>query len=338
MSAFLFKISKRSSVPLRMVLVLFVTIFGVFVFTVCIKQITIENKSNNIALTTEKERSHCNLHASAQEELPQIHFPQPKTYSRGECSCNPVRFFVLFSMQRSGSGWFETLLNSHPNISSHGEIFSVKERRINISSIIKTLDSVYNLDWFSSASKNECVAAVGFKWMLNQGVFDNHKEILDYFNLKGVSVTFLFRRNLLRRLISVLANDYDRHAKQLNGIHKSHVHTKQEAEVLAQFKPVINTTALIANLRSVERTMTDCLLLFRSTHHKILYYEDIVKNHKELVQIQEFLGVPVRKLLSRQVKIHLRPPSEQIMNWKDVYIMLNGTQYEHFLHQADYAN
>lgn len=87
---------------------------------------------------------------------------------RGECSCNPVRFFVLFSMQRSGSGWFETLLNSHPNISSHGEIFSVKERRINISSIIRTLDGVYNLDWFSSASKNECVAAVGFKWMLNQ--------------------------------------------------------------------------------------------------------------------------------------------------------------------------
>lgn len=56
------------------------------------------------------------------------------------------------------------------------------------------------------------------------------------------------------------------------------------------------------------------------------------------MQIQEFLGVPVRKLQSRQVKIHLRPPPEQIMNWKDVYITLNGTQYEHFLHQADYAN
>jgi len=24
------------------------------------------------------------------------------------------------------------------------------------------------LDWFSSASKNQCSAAVGFKWMLNQ--------------------------------------------------------------------------------------------------------------------------------------------------------------------------
>lgn len=70
-------------------------------------------------------------------------------------------------MQRSGSGWFETLLNSHPNLSSNGEIFN-KERRANISIIMQTLDKVYNLDWLSSASKNQCSAAVGFKWMLNQ--------------------------------------------------------------------------------------------------------------------------------------------------------------------------
>lgn len=54
------------------------------------------------------------------------------------------------------------------NVSSNGEIFSSKERRSNISSITKTLDKVYNLDWNSSASKNECTAAVGLKWMLNQ--------------------------------------------------------------------------------------------------------------------------------------------------------------------------
>jgi len=71
-------------------------------------------------------------------------------------------------MQRSGSGWFETFLNSHINISSNGEIFSVGKRRTNVSSILETMDQVYNLDWFSSASKNECSAAVGFKWMLNQ--------------------------------------------------------------------------------------------------------------------------------------------------------------------------
>jgi hypothetical protein len=87
---------------------------------------------------------------------------------RVECKCNPVRYFAILSMQRSGSGWFETLLNNHTNISSNGEIFSVKVRRSNVSTITETLDKIYNLDWLSSASKNECAAAVGLKWMLNQ--------------------------------------------------------------------------------------------------------------------------------------------------------------------------
>lgn len=88
--------------------------------------------------------------------------------NREECACNPVRYFAILSTQRSGSGWFETLLNSHMNISSNGEIFSVKVRRSNISTIVETLDKIYNLDWLTSASKNECTAAVGLKWMLNQ--------------------------------------------------------------------------------------------------------------------------------------------------------------------------
>lgn len=54
------------------------------------------------------------------------------------------------------------------NITSNGEIFSVKVRRANSSTIFETLDKIYNLDWFNSASKNECTAAVGLKWMLNQ--------------------------------------------------------------------------------------------------------------------------------------------------------------------------
>ncbi|KAF3953479.1 hypothetical protein CMV_021083 [Castanea mollissima] len=47
-------------------------------------------------------------------------------------------------------------------------------RRSNISSIIQTPDKVYNLDWFSSALKMQCSAAVDFKWMLNQVVHILH--------------------------------------------------------------------------------------------------------------------------------------------------------------------
>lgn len=63
---------------------------------------------------------------------------------------------------------------------------------------------------------------------LKQGLLEHHKEIVEYFNKKGVSAVFLFRRNLLRRMISVLANSYDKDAKLLNGTHKSHVHSSLE--------------------------------------------------------------------------------------------------------------
>ena len=65
------------------------------------------------------------------------------TLCREECACNPVLFFCIVSMQRSGSGWFETFLNSHINVSSKGEIFSVGKRRANVSSILETMDKVY---------------------------------------------------------------------------------------------------------------------------------------------------------------------------------------------------
>lgn len=64
--------------------------------------------------------------------------------------------------------------------------------------------------------------------MAVQGLMDNHKEIVDYFNRRGVSILFLFRRNILRRMVSVLGNSFDRKAKLLNGTHKSHVHSTEE--------------------------------------------------------------------------------------------------------------
>ncbi|KAL8507191.1 hypothetical protein ACS0TY_017919 [Phlomoides rotata] len=106
-------------------------------------------------------------------QIPHLHYPKPTTFSRVECGCNLVWLFTILSIQRSGSGLFETLLNSHNNVSSNGEIFSAIKRRNNVSLIFSTLDKVYNLDWFTSASKNQCYAAIGFKWMLNQTAVRN---------------------------------------------------------------------------------------------------------------------------------------------------------------------
>jgi LPS sulfotransferase NodH len=241
-------------------------------------------------------------------------------------------------MQRSGSGWFETLLNNHPNISSHGEIFSVKGRRDNFSSIEHNLDVVFNLDWMNSAAKNECTAAVGFKWMLNQGPMEYHNEVLDYFERMGVSVILLLRRNVLKRLISIMANAYDQRAKPLNGTHKSHVHSVEEALKLAEYKPVIDVNNLLNNLQRVEDMANSAQNYFKNTRMKVVYYEDLVTQPERLNEVLEFLGVPLRKLESQQVKIHTRPLREQVQNWDEVLALLKGTKYEVLVNDDDYTS
>lgn len=332
---FIVKPHKKSSPLLyRTIVLLFAAMCGLYICSICIRQISNQSSTRfqNIQII---EEPCCNGNMEKFDN-PSMHYPRPETFSRFECSHNPVRFFTIISMQRSGSGWFETLLNSHVNVSSNGEIFSVWDRRKNISSILQTLDRVYNLDWFSSASKNECSAAVGFKWMLNQGLMGHHNEILEYLNRRGVSVVFLFRRNLLRRMVSVLANSYDRHAKLLNGTHKSHVHSPEEADTLSTYKPTINSTSLIDDLKEVEATVAKALAFYNTTRHIVLYYEDLIKDRTKLKDVQEFLNLPVMELTSRQVKIHKGPVSDLISNWDKVNRALSGTVYESFIHD-DYS-
>ncbi|KAJ7967435.1 Sulfotransferase [Quillaja saponaria] len=327
---FITKAPKKSPLLWRMIVLVFAMVCGVYICSICLKQISTSTKTEFLDIQViEKPCPEPNIEP---REIPYVHYPKPKTYSRAECACNPVRYFAIFSLQRSGSGWFETLLNNHTNISSNGEIFSVKVRRSNISTIVETLDKLYNLDWISSASKNECTAAVGLKWMLNQGLMQNHEQIVEYFRTRGVSAIFLFRRNLLRRMISLLANQYDKDAKLLNGTHKSHVHSPHEAEILAKYKPTINSTLLMHDLRKVEETTNKALEYFKNTRHMVLYYEDVVKNRTKLMDVQDFLKVPQRDLKSRQVRIHKGSLSNQIDNWNDVKKTLTRTQYESFLH------
>lgn len=222
------------------------------------------------------------------------------------------------------------------NVSSNGEIFGQINRRQNVSSIIDTLDRVYNLELLTSSSKNQCSAAIGFKWMLNQGLMQHPKEIVDYFGKRGVSVIFFLRRNMLRRLVSILANSFDKDAKLLNGIHVSHVHSHQEALTLSRYKPTIDITSLESDLGGMESMAMKALDYFNSTRHIIVYYEDLIKNpSSKLIQVEEFLKVGRMKLSSRQVKIHKGALSEHINNWADVNKTLTGTMYERFL-QAEY--
>ncbi|XP_057417933.1 uncharacterized protein LOC130712109 isoform X2 [Lotus japonicus] len=308
-----------------MSVLIFSMVYGVFICSACLKQSSIHARSVLPKLQVIEKPSSSYLH-----------YPKPVSFNRSECSRNPVKFFAIVSNPRSGSGWFETLLNSHVNVSSNGEVMAPK-RRVNVSTIVKTLDKVYNLDWLSSASKNECSAAIGLKWMLNQGLLKHHEEIAYYFNRRSVSIIFLFRRNLLRRMISKLANSYDRHAKLSNGTHNSHVHSAEEADTLSKYKPTIKSTSLLTTLKDMEMRDAKALEYFNTTRHIILYYEDLMRNPNKLKDVQDFLGLPQMELTSSQVKIHRGPLSGLVRNWDDITKTLKGTAYESFL-QADYSS
>ncbi|KAI3722573.1 hypothetical protein L2E82_33613 [Cichorium intybus] len=322
---------RKSLRILKLLVFVCAMVYGLYVYYKYLKHIQIEKKRELFEIQVIKTTHHNN--AVYQSPIAHLHSPKPETFKK--FTGNPVRFFVIVSMQRSGSGWFETLLNSHMNISSNGEIFGQKNRRQNLSSIIKTLDRVYNLELITSSSKNDCSTAIGFKWMLNQGLMEHYKEILDYFAKRGVSVIFFLRRNMLRRLVSILANLYDKDAKVLNGIHVSHVHSHEEALTLSRFKPMINVTSLELDLGKMESMAMKALGYFNSTRHIIVYYEDLIKNPYKLLQVEDFLKLPRMELSSRQVKIHKGPLSEHIKNWEDVNKTLSGTMYERFL-KADY--
>lgn len=163
-----------------------------------------------------------------------------------------------------------------------------------------------------------------------QGVMDNHQDIVDYFNRRGVSAIFLFRRNLLRRMVSVLANLHDRDSKLINGTHMSHVHSKDEvvhilsssfitlvlnpslvlrrkgigwclftttitwqASILAQHKPAIDTRALIPELKKTEEMVAAALNYFNSTRHTILFYEDIITDQT----VSQMPSIPIINII-----------------------------------------
>ncbi|KAK8950866.1 hypothetical protein KSP39_PZI003409 [Platanthera zijinensis] len=282
---------------------------------------------------TEKASHHPNV---SQSKFLLPDYNKNKSSSSKEQPCMPVTLYAIVSVQRSGSKWFEALLNNHDNIRSHGEIFYNVDRKCNMTVIKAVLDRVYSLKWNVSTfrrKKKNCMAAVGFKWMLNQGILDNHEGIVDYLNHRGISVILLFRRNHLRRLVSHKANNYD----GLSKTHKAHAQSKNEADILASYRPKLNIRTLIPTLEHMESLVTNTMNYFKSTRHTVVYYEDLVQNQtQKMMEVLEFLRAPQRRLISGHVKIHTRPLAQQISNWNAVVKAVKRSKYRRFIADNDY--
>ncbi|KAI9113178.1 hypothetical protein K1719_015703 [Acacia pycnantha] len=100
-------------------------------------------------------------------------------------------------------------------------------------------------------------------------LMEYHQQIEEYLNTRRLSLIFLFRRNLLRRMVSVLANIHDKDtATEWN----------PQAKVLAKYKPRINVTSLIPEPKQTEETAAKAVEYFKSPRHIVLCFEDLIHN------------------------------------------------------------
>lgn len=51
-----------------------------------------------------------------------------------------------------------------------------------------------------------------------------------------------------------------------------------QAKILAKYRPKINITLLIPELKLTEETAKNAIAHFKNTRHIVLYYEDLVNN------------------------------------------------------------
>lgn len=125
------KAPKKSPLVLRTVVLLFALVCGVHICSICLKQTSLPTKTKLLNIKVIDQP--CQSTNIQQSEIPFLHYRNPVTfnrlprtwiafcsrfyhfmlphnwktfYCREECAYNPVRYFAVLSMQRSGSGWY----------------------------------------------------------------------------------------------------------------------------------------------------------------------------------------------------------------------------------------
>jgi hypothetical protein len=79
--AFDFKAPKKSPLALRMVVLAMTMLCGVFICSMCMKQLGSDSRSRIVKIEVAAEQS-CNRSALLPSEAQFVHYPQPITYSR----------------------------------------------------------------------------------------------------------------------------------------------------------------------------------------------------------------------------------------------------------------
>lgn len=258
--------------------------------------------------------------------------------------------FVIYGIQRTGTIFLMSLLDSHPNILCIGELFQNKSEcvqysipryklYIESSAIYQVLDSVIRkiklngylgtimrkiminryLDTIYSLSATTGNDAIGFKLMLNQ--VKRYPIVLDYLSENKFKVIHVVRENILKTYISRLR-------AQQTGVYAS-THPTQKIKV-----PVpINSLLEDLDSLSEENNALGNSVSRLGLDHLTISYEQIAHNREpELQEVLSFLGVSeTAELKSRLVKLTPDNLEQAVENYDEIVNALKHTKYGSYL-------
>ena len=196
--------------------------------------------------------------------------------------------FLIVTYGRTGSRMLRGMLDSHPLVRCHGEVFgenlsSLARGRPEMLPLLRTERDRDPADFLQRRVFDRAgCQSVGFKILYRQ-LFDAWPGLLEAVQLDAdVRVIHLLRRDGIRRFMS----------EQF--IRVTGVHEVAEGAERPDVKPMhVHVPSLLESLAAVERGATMVRSVFHRHPYLELSYEDLVApDGSRLGQVQDFIGVP----------------------------------------------
>lgn len=236
--------------------------------------------------------------------------------------------FVIVTTGRTGSTRLRLLLDSHPLVTCHGELFGE-----NLSTLAAPGSEAHQ----RLLAERECdpagfamqrafaptgADAVGFK-ILYQQLLHRWPGLLDCLQqARDVRIIHLVRRNGIKRFMS----EYF-----VGTVTGKNVYLKDEP--LPRIEPVVVPVAILLERLSEERRQSDRIRDVLADHpcHEIAYEDSLDDDGPAMRAVQEFLGVPPAGLTAPIRKILPDDLRQLIANFDEVAAAVQGTPFEPML-------
>lgn len=237
--------------------------------------------------------------------------------------------FVIICPARSGSTMLVHSLNSHPEITCHGESFGDTASLVGVCkgspaerclARVRDADCVRYLEEFVLGMCGTKV--VGFKFKYDELVWAKHRRVVDKLTKdRSILVIQLDRANLLKRCVSYYAVNKVTHI----------CNTTKVEEVPKGVRLRIEPSQMAADFALIEQR--EKLFSSRFERHRRLRitYESLVEQYDQTMEsIQEFLGVEIRHLPARTLKMLPDQVQDVLENYEEVRDYFRNTRYAKF--------